>query len=98
SPITPHACHELWQRMGLGALEDAEWLSVDESALEKTSVELVVQVGGKMRGKVEVAPDASEDEAVATAREIENVEKFLMDKSIRKIIYVRNKILNFVVG
>ena len=50
-----------------------------------------------MRGKVEVAPDASEDEAVATAREIENVEKFLMDKSIRKIIYVRNKILNFVV-
>ena len=64
SPITPHACHELWRRLGLGGLEDARWLSVDESALEKTRVELVVQVGGKMRGKLEVAPDAGQDEGV----------------------------------
>ena len=98
SPITPHACHELWERLGLGALEDAEWLRADESAVKKTSIELVVQVDGRMRGKVEVAPDAREDEAVAAAQEIENVEKFLMDKTIRKIIYVPNKILNFVVG
>ncbi len=98
SPITPHACHELWRRLGLGGLEDARWLSVDETALEKTRVELVVQVGGKMRGKLEVAPDAGQDEAVAAAREIENVEKFIKDKTIRKIIYVPNKILNFVVG
>ena len=58
----------------------------------------MVQVGGKMRGKLEVAPDAGQDEAVAAAREIENVEKFIKDKTIRKIIYVPNKILNFVVG
>ena len=51
-----------------------------------------------MRGKVEVRPDALEDEVVAAAREIENVEKFLLDKTIRKIIFVPNKILNFVVG
>ncbi|MAM79263.1 MAG: leucine--tRNA ligase [Gammaproteobacteria bacterium] len=98
SPIIPHACHELWRRLGHGALEQAKWLEVDEKALEKTVVELVVQVGGKMRGKVEVRPDALEDEVVAAAREIENVEKFLLDKTIRKIIFVPNKILNFVVG
>ena len=98
SPIIPHACHELWRRLGHGALEQAKWLEVDEKALEKTVVELVVQVGGKMRGKVEVRPDALEDEVVVAAREIENVEKFLLDKTIRKIIFVPNKILNFVVG
>jgi len=98
SPIIPHACHELWQRLGHGALEDAEWLSIDESALEKSSVVLVVQVGGKMRGKVEVASDASQDEAVMAARKIQNVEKFLSDRSIRKVVYVPNKILNFVLG
>lgn len=98
SPIIPHAAHQLWHRLGLGKLEDATWPEVDESALEKFSVEIPVQVNGKMRGKVEVAPDASEDGVVAAAREIDNVEKFLADKSIRKIIYVPEKILNFVVG
>ncbi|MEK9822122.1 MAG: class I tRNA ligase family protein, partial [Gammaproteobacteria bacterium] len=98
SPITPHACHLLWEQLGLGAIEDADWLPVDESALVKTSVELVVQVNGKVRGKLEVAVDAGEDAVVELARGNENVEKFLVDKTIRKVIYVPNKILNFVVG
>ena len=97
SPIIPHACHALWQSIGRGYLEDAKWFKVDASALEKTSIELVVQVSGKMRGKVELRPDAGEDEAVAAAREVKNVQKFLMDQPIRKVIYVPNKILNFVV-
>ena len=98
SPITPHVCHLLWEQLGLGAIEDADWLPVDESALVKTSVELVVQVNGKVRGKLEVAVDAGEDAVVELARGNENVEKFLVDKTIRKVIYVPNKILNFVVG
>ena len=98
SPITPHACHLLWEQLGLGAIEDADWLPVDESALVKTSVELVVQVNGKVRGKLEVTVDAGEDAVVELARGNENVEKFLVDKTIRKVIYVPNKILNFVVG
>ena len=98
SPITPHACHLLWEQLGLGAIEDADWLPVDESALVKTSVELVVQVNGKVRGKLEVTVDAGEDAVVEMARGNENVEKFLVDKTIRKVIYVPNKILNFVVG
>jgi len=57
-----------------------------------------VQVNGKVRGKLEVAVDAGEDAVVELARANENVEKFLVDKTIRKVIYVPNKILNFVVG
>ncbi len=98
SPITPHACDSLWQLLEDEKLEDATWPAVDESALEKSVVEVAVQVNGKVRGKVEVSPNASEDEAVAAAREQDNVNKFLADKTLRKIIYVPEKILNFVVG
>jgi len=98
SPITPHICHTLWQMLGLGDIEIADWLPVDQSALEKSAVELAVQVNGKLRGKVELSPDAEQDEAVRVARLQENVEKYLMDKTIRKTIYVPNKILNFVVS
>jgi leucyl-tRNA synthetase len=98
SPITPHICHKLWAMLGHGSLETAEWLSVDQSALEKPVVELAVQVNGKLRGKVELKPDAPQDEAVKIARQQGNVEKFLVDKSIRKTVYVPNRILNFVVS
>ena len=98
SPIAPHVCHVLWQAMGLGDIEQAEWLAVDEDALEKSSVELVVQVGGKVRGKIDAPVDAAEDVVVELARKQENVEKFIEGKTIRKIIYVPNKILNFVVS
>ena len=98
SPITPHICHVLWDTLGYGSIEQAQWFSVDETALEKTSVTLIVQVNGKMRSKVEVSPNASEDEVVALARQEANVEKFLDDKTIRKTIYVPNKVLNFVVS
>jgi len=98
SPITPHICHTLWQMLGHGDIEIADWLPVDQSALEKSVVELAVQVNGKLRGKVELSPDAEQDEAVSVARLQENVEKYLIDKTIRKTIYVPNKILNFVVS
>ena len=98
APITPHICHELWRMLGLGDIEDAQWIPVDEAALEKTVVELAVQVNGKLRGKVEVSANASEDDAVTAARKQENVEKFLAGKTMRKIIYVPEKILNFVVS
>ncbi len=98
SPITPHICHLLWQKLNGEPLEEAEWLVVDESALIKSVVQIVVQVNGKLRGKIEVAPDAANEDIEARARSIENVEKFIVDKTIRKIIHVPNKLLNFVVG
>ena len=98
SPITPHASHKLWDMLGLGAIEDAEWIPTDEAALEKSAVELIVQVNGKLRGRIEVNVDASEEEVVTEARAQENVEKFLEGKTLRKVIHVPNKILNFVVS
>ena len=98
SPITPHICDKLWAMLGHDSLETAEWPSVDESALEKPVVELAVQINGKLRGKVDLKPNATQDEAVRVARQEGNVEKFLDNKSIRKIVYVANRILNFVVS
>ena len=97
SPITPHICHVLWRQLTGESIDQAVWLAVDEAALEKTSVELAVQVNGKLRGRVAVAPDASEEEAVALARAEANVAKFIAGKTLRRCIYVPNKVLNFVV-
>lgn len=98
SPIAPHICHALWDRLGLGRIEEAEWMDVDEAALKKTVVEVICQVNGKLRGKVEAPPDATEETVIELARQQENVEKFIQGKTIRKIIYVPNKIINFVVS
>ncbi len=98
SPITPHITHLLWEKLNGEALEDARWLEVDESALEKTVVEIVIQVNGKLRGKLEVAPDARQDQIEAEARRQENVARFLEDVTLRKVVYVPGRLVNFVVG
>lgn len=98
SPITPHICRLLWQKLKHQDIEDAVWPSVDETALEKSAVELVVQVNGKVRGKIEVSTDILQDELESSARQIENVAKFLHGKTLRKAIYVPEKLINFVVS
>ena len=97
APITPHICHYLWQELGhKEAIIDAKFPEVDKNALVKSSVEVAIQVNGKMRGKVETAVDSTEDSMVALAKSIDNVNKFLDDKIIRKIIWIPNKLLNIV--
>ena len=98
SPVTPHICHSLWARLTGESIEAAGWPVVDEAAREKDSFELIVQVNGKLRGRLEVQPDAAKDDVIALARGQGNVEKFVAGKAIRKVIYVPNKILNFVVA
>jgi len=71
---------------------------VDESALEKTSVELIVQVNGKLRGKFESPVDAPQEGVELIAKQDDNVSRFLEGKNVRKIIYVKNKLINFVVS
>ena len=97
SPITPHISAQLWERLNGSKIEDASWLTVDESALEKTTVEMVIQVNGKLRGRLVVSPGEPKDEIEAKAREVKNVHKFLQGKVIRKVINVPN-LINFVVG
>jgi len=99
APMTPHIAHEIWEMEGYGDMLATEpWPTWEEELAREETVTLVVQVNGKVRGKLEVAVDAGEDAVVELARGNENVEKFLVDKTIRKVIYVPNKILNFVVG
>ena len=97
SPITPHICHQLWWKLKQESLDDALWMEVDEQALEKRIVEIVVQINGKLRGKLEVLPDTHRDELEALAMQIPNIQNHMEGKEIRKVIHVPNRIFNFVV-
>ena len=98
SPMTPHICHALWQKLGHDtALIDQLWPEVDESALELDMMELVVQVNGKLRGRIAVPADASKDEIEKLALADDNVQRFVGDKGIRKIIVVPGRLVNIVV-
>ncbi|WPC04532.1 leucine--tRNA ligase [Pseudomonas benzenivorans] len=97
APITPHICHELWQRLGHAeAIIDARWPALDESALVQDSLTLVVQVNGKLRGQIEVPASASREEVEAAARGNENVLRFTEGLAIRKVIVVPGKLVNIV--
>ena len=97
APIAPHICHHLWQAFGhQEPVIDAAWPQVDESALVKSSIEVVVQVNGKLRGKMQVAVDADKDSVLELARGIENVKTHIDGKNLRKVIWVPNKLLNLV--
>lgn len=97
APITPHICHELWRELGhADAVIDAVWPKVDESALVQDTLQLVVQVNGKLRGQIEVAADASRETVEAIARANENVLRFTEGLTIRKVIVVPGKLVNIV--
>ncbi|MEM1347350.1 MAG: leucine--tRNA ligase [Myxococcota bacterium] len=97
SPYAPHMAEELWHRLGAeGSVVLAQWPSFDEQALVVDAIEIGVQVMGKLRGTITIAPDSDEDAAVAAAKADEDIAKHL-EGTIRKIIYVPGRILNFVV-
>jgi leucyl-tRNA synthetase len=99
SPITPHATHILWQALGHAEPAiDAPWPTLDESALARDSIELVVQVNGKLRARLEVAADADKASIEAQALAAENVQRHTEGKAIRKVIVVPGKLVNIVVG
>ena len=72
-------------------------MEVDEQAFEKLIVEIVVQINGKLRGKLEVSPDTPRDELEALAMQIPNIQNHLEGKEIHKVIHVPNRLFNFVV-
>lgn len=98
SPVAPHIAHELWQILGReGAIVEEQWPQVDESALVQSSVQMVVQVQGKVRGNIEVAADAANDAILEVAKSEPNVIKHIDGKQIVKEIVVPNKLVNIVV-
>ncbi|SEK48239.1 leucine--tRNA ligase [Halomonas daqiaonensis] len=99
APITPHACHMLWQELGHSEPAiDARWPEVDDKALERDSIELVVQVNGKLRARLEVEASADKDAIEAQALAAENVQRHIEGKTVRKVIVVPGKLVNIVVG
>ena len=98
APIAPHTCHALWHELGHPeAIIDVSWPKPDAAALVQDSVELVVQVNGKLRGRVTVPAEAGDDQVKAVALADENVKKWVEGKPIKKVIVVRGKLVNVVV-
>ena len=98
NPIVPHVCHTLWPTLGgTGDVLNAPWPTVDEAALTRDSIEMVVQVNGKLRARVDIAAAADKAAIEAAALADDNVQKFLAGKEVRKIIVVPGKLVNVVV-
>ena len=97
APIAPHVTHRLWIDLGYGEdIQHAAWPQVDEEALRQDSIEIVVQVNGKVRGKIAVPADADRDRIEQTAKDNENVQRFTEGKTLRKVIVVPGKLVNIV--
>jgi len=97
SPIVPHVCHALWPALGgEGDILSACWPGVDDSALSRDSIAMVVQVNGKVRARMEVPADADKDTVELLARSQQNVSRFVQDVNIRKVIVVPGKLVNIV--
>ena len=97
APIAPHATHALWRELGLGEnILDAGWPAVDEAALVQDSVEYAVQVNGKLRGRIQVPAEADKGAIEAAALANENVQRFIGEAAVRKVIVVPNKLVNVV--
>ena len=98
SPIAPHITQALWSELGESTLlVDSSWPDVDTDALVRETVELIVQVNGKVRGRIEVNLEADEEAIRTMALENENVARFIEDKTVHKVIVVAGRLVNLVV-
>jgi leucyl-tRNA synthetase len=98
SPFAPHISEELWQRLGATtSLAYEPWPAFDEALCRDEVVEIAVQVNGKVRGRIQIAPDAPQEEALRAAEAEPGVKTFIAGKKIKKQLYVPGKIVNLVV-
>jgi leucyl-tRNA synthetase len=97
SPVAPHITQAMYVALGgEGLLVSAAWPQVDEAALARDRIELMVQVNGKLRGKISVEPDASQDKVEAMALLDDGVQKYTQGKEITKVIVVAGRLVNIV--
>lgn len=98
-PITPHICHDLWQTLGHNeAIVDAPWPQVDDSALVQSTVELMVQVNGKLRGKIQTDAEADKASIEKQALAADFMDKWLQQGTVRKVIVVPGRLVNIVIN
>ena len=98
SPFAPHIAEEVWSQAGLGEgfVSIAPWPEYDESKCVDSTIEIVVQVNGKVRDKIKVAADIDQEGALSQAKASEKVQSFIEGKNIVKEIYVKGKLVNIV--
>ncbi len=98
NPFAPHITEEMWSALGYGEMiaKDGTWPEYDEAKCVDDTVEIAVQINGKLRAKIEVATDASNDEAIAAAKADEKIAEELNGKNIIKEIYVKGRLVNIV--
>ena len=98
SPIVPHICHSLWQALGHpGAVIEERWPEADPAALTQSTMEVVVQVNGKLRARLRMPAGAARELAIEAAMADPAVQRFVAGKTVRKAIHVPDKLLNLVV-
>ena len=97
APITPHLCESLWSMFSNNvSLNDGAWLEVDEAALVQDEITYVIQVNGKLRAKLQVSVSSKKEEIESLALADDNVQRFLTDITVRKVIVVPGKLVNIV--
>jgi leucyl-tRNA synthetase len=97
SPAAPHVCEELWEMLGYAtALAERSWPEYDESALVADEITVVVQVNGKLRGKVQAPPDSPREELQEMALAEPNVQRHIEGKDVKKIIVIPGKLVNVI--
>lgn len=98
SPMVPHFCNEMWQKMGNeDSIEDQSWPTYDEEATKEDLLTIVVQIKGKVRTKLTVPVDIDDDSLIALAMADDNCKKFIGDNEIKKTIVVKKKLVNIVI-
>ena len=97
APVAPHIAEELWQQLGKPySIHTQPWPEVDEEAAAQEEITLVVQVNGKVRDRITVPADISEDEAKAAALASEGAQKSLEGRAPKQVIYVKGRLVNIV--
>jgi len=98
APFAPHMTEELWQKLGeKESIHKSEWPTYDESKIKDEKIKIAVQVNGKVRGEIEITPDASEEQVKEIALSEKSVKDFIKDSEIKKFIYIPSKIVNVVI-
>jgi len=98
APFTPHICEEIWSYLGnKDSISKEQWPNYDEKLIKKETFELVIQINGKVRSKLEVNVNISEDEAKSLALSDDRVKNWLKNQSPKKIIFVKERLVNIVV-
>ncbi len=97
-PISPHICEYLWSSfVNDGSCIESSWPEYDEAIIESDEFELIIQVNGKVRGKLNISKNLDEETVKNLSLEVENVKNIIADSEIKKAIFVKDKLINFVI-